>query len=434
MTDLVRYDAACKAIAEARTVDEAKELRDKAEAIRAYAKQAKNRSLEIDAAEIRIRAERRLGFLIAEQRDTIGMNPGGRPKTRPEREQVPEPPTLSDAGIDRKLSSRAQQMAAVPEADFNALLTDWRSRIEIENERVTTILLRAGERAQQGRRENDLYPTPHSLIAEIISRWKPRARKVWEPCFGDGRVARAMVGHGYDVVSGDIASGDDFFAYSEPPQPGIALCTNPPFDRVREFIDHAFAIGIEEMCLVLPERLWACDKGRKQLERHRPVLWANMDWREDYLGKGGSADRALAVAIWDGSCAPACMFDVWTRRASADVDLPADEHGMVRVSDSHVVHKDFVTQEERVALVPPLDLPETSESAESLKSDLPPHDPETGEIIENGASAARPKPFTFDIKPAVLRPHCLHPEMCAGYGSNHCGRCRKAMEQAEASK
>jgi hypothetical protein len=35
--------------------------------LRAYALQAKNRELEIDAAEIRIRAERRLGELQAEQ-------------------------------------------------------------------------------------------------------------------------------------------------------------------------------------------------------------------------------------------------------------------------------------------------------------------------------------------------------------------------------
>jgi hypothetical protein len=36
-------------------------LRDKAEAMRAYARQAINKQLEMDAAEIRMRAGRRLG-------------------------------------------------------------------------------------------------------------------------------------------------------------------------------------------------------------------------------------------------------------------------------------------------------------------------------------------------------------------------------------
>ncbi len=58
-TALAKYNAACRAVAHTVTVDEAKEPRDKGEAMRAYAKQAKNKNLEVQAAEIRIRAERR---------------------------------------------------------------------------------------------------------------------------------------------------------------------------------------------------------------------------------------------------------------------------------------------------------------------------------------------------------------------------------------
>ena len=53
---LVHYNAACVALAAAKSTDEVKDWRDKAEAMRAYAHQSKNRQLEIDAAEIRIRA------------------------------------------------------------------------------------------------------------------------------------------------------------------------------------------------------------------------------------------------------------------------------------------------------------------------------------------------------------------------------------------
>ena len=73
---LTRYDAACRALAAAKTTDEVKGIRDTAEAMRAYARQAKNKQLEVDAAEIRIRAERRLGELIKAQKETVGSKSG----------------------------------------------------------------------------------------------------------------------------------------------------------------------------------------------------------------------------------------------------------------------------------------------------------------------------------------------------------------------
>jgi hypothetical protein len=61
LTELAKYEAAERAIAAAEAVDEVLEIRSQAEAWRAYAKQAKNRDLEIKAARIRFRAEKRLG-------------------------------------------------------------------------------------------------------------------------------------------------------------------------------------------------------------------------------------------------------------------------------------------------------------------------------------------------------------------------------------
>jgi hypothetical protein len=102
----------------AKSTDEVKEIRDKAEAMRGYARQAKNKNLEVDAAEIRMRAERRLGELITVQKETVGLNQGGRPTKTGSNEEPVSVPTLADAGIDKKLSSTAQKLAAVPEAQF----------------------------------------------------------------------------------------------------------------------------------------------------------------------------------------------------------------------------------------------------------------------------------------------------------------------------
>ncbi len=152
MSVLVKYEAACRALVEAKSVDEVKDVRDKAEAMRSYAHQAKNRQMEVDAAEIRMRAERRLGELIRAQKESAGLATGGQRGGRAKIDgsraaPANKPPTLAEAGIDKKLSSRAQKMAAVPEEKFEGMLGEWRDRVEKENERVTTNLLREGAQA-----------------------------------------------------------------------------------------------------------------------------------------------------------------------------------------------------------------------------------------------------------------------------------------------
>jgi len=155
MTALIKYDAACRALAEAKAVDEVKDLRDKAEAMRIYAMQAKNKTLEVDAAEIRIRAERRLGEMISKQKETVGLNRGtvingAMPGKNDGSSAVvadDHRPTLADVGVSKDLSSRAQKLAAVPEEEFEAEVGEWRERVQAEGARVTTRLEAAGERA-----------------------------------------------------------------------------------------------------------------------------------------------------------------------------------------------------------------------------------------------------------------------------------------------
>jgi hypothetical protein len=170
MSALTRYDAACQALAVAKTTDEVKDIHDRAEAMRAYARQAKNRQLEVDAAEIRIRAERRLGELIAAQKETVGLNQGakGSVVTGSIREPVKDDrPTLASAGIGKKLSARAQKLAAVPDAKFEGLMSEWRSRVERETERVTVKLVKEGERSQREEAERHAIETIDPSLYDI---------------------------------------------------------------------------------------------------------------------------------------------------------------------------------------------------------------------------------------------------------------------------
>jgi len=116
-------------------LNEAKEIRDKAEALRVYARQAGQAAdMERQCAEIRLRAERRLGELLAES-------------VRPGNPQWSTEATirLATFGITRNQSSRWQLAATLPEAEFEQYVSTSR-------EPTTAGVLRlvqSRERAQQ---------------------------------------------------------------------------------------------------------------------------------------------------------------------------------------------------------------------------------------------------------------------------------------------
>lgn len=119
--ELVKYEAARKAIAEAHSVDEVKQIKDKAEAIRIYAKQSKDFDMANWAAEIRMRSERRMGEMLKEQEMNKGHKFTGGNTPRP-----PAIPTLSEIGITKSMSSRAQKIADIPEKDFEEIIDDYK--------------------------------------------------------------------------------------------------------------------------------------------------------------------------------------------------------------------------------------------------------------------------------------------------------------------
>jgi hypothetical protein len=120
--ELQFYDAAKAALSKAVRVDEVKKIHDKAAAYKAAAKIAKDKTLEADAAEIRMRAERRLGELMEQQKKTVGLNKGGGDKKSKHRDSTKPggntKPTLKEAGIDKNLAQRARSAAKPSAQEF----------------------------------------------------------------------------------------------------------------------------------------------------------------------------------------------------------------------------------------------------------------------------------------------------------------------------
>jgi len=118
-------------MAEAHSIDEVRSIHDKAVAMQAYARQAKDTSLITQATEIRMRAERRAGELLAEmkERGERDQGKGGDRKSRSQAATV----KLQDIGITKSQSSRWQALAKIDQDDFEA-------KVKADSERASNAI------------------------------------------------------------------------------------------------------------------------------------------------------------------------------------------------------------------------------------------------------------------------------------------------------
>jgi phage N-6-adenine-methyltransferase len=219
MNKLIRYDAARRALAEAKRVDEVKSIRDKVVAMQIYARHAKDRDLIDHATDIRMRAECRAGELLREMarhgkrvasKDTLKK---GRGKQRATTE-----PKLSDLGVSKTQSSRWQKLAALSAKDFE-------QRIEYVKGRQLAIL--DGLNYLNPVDGDDEWHTP----AEFVERVRRALGKIDLDAASNATAQRTVKAARYFTRKDD--------ALKREWRGRIFL--NPPYSRKEEFIDKLLA-------------------------------------------------------------------------------------------------------------------------------------------------------------------------------------------------
>jgi hypothetical protein len=120
-TGMILYESMCKAIVECHRVDEIKTIRDKAIALEKYSQQAKNKENERLAKEIRLRAERKCGELLAKlpkaptrSRYLSGLRPVAGLNPEPKRT------VIERNTIGRRQAQDWERIAKIPINEFEA--------------------------------------------------------------------------------------------------------------------------------------------------------------------------------------------------------------------------------------------------------------------------------------------------------------------------
>lgn len=143
MNQLVRYEAARQALAECQRVDEVKDIRDKAEAMAAYARQAKDQEMIMWATEIKVRAERKCGEMLRQsaERGERATREANLSKSN----DATSVPTLSEIGVTKDQSSRYQQLASMSDAHFETAVATAR---DTAGQVTTAFMLREAKAAK----------------------------------------------------------------------------------------------------------------------------------------------------------------------------------------------------------------------------------------------------------------------------------------------
>jgi hypothetical protein len=139
------------------------------------------------------------------------------------------------------------------------------------------------------------YFTPAWCTEALLSQARLRGA-IWEPAAGRGDIVSVLEGAGYSVVATDIVGADlgcagaeriDFLTAKSMPDGVISVVTNPPYDQIKRFIDHALSLtrDCQGMVAMIARHEFDCAGGRKHLFDRSPfamkvVLTKRPKWSE----------------------------------------------------------------------------------------------------------------------------------------------------------
>jgi replicative superfamily II helicase len=170
---IASIEKAKNALSTATSIPDILDIRDKAKAIQEYVKAAgKSLALQNKAAEIKFRAERRAGEMLAAMKESGEFGQG-------------KPDRLSGFGLSEKQSSRWQLGAKLPEGDFESLVSICNTN---SRELTQTLLLSAARKLDKPKQEiKKTKVTEKEKTLSLVASVRVAVSELVES-FGDSRM------------------------------------------------------------------------------------------------------------------------------------------------------------------------------------------------------------------------------------------------------
>ncbi len=198
MKELALISNARQALMDAASVDEVKDISDKAVAAKLYLKRAGyGREMIVAASEVVIRGQRRCGELLAEMEKT---------RCKGHREKVQSVPTtalkLKDIGITKDQSSKWQVIATIPDDAFENKVAELRTK---QSEMTTAFFVRLAREMHEEQNETESSADGETVVTGDLSELESKFGTVYaDPPWQYGNQGtRAATGNHYSTMSVD---------------------------------------------------------------------------------------------------------------------------------------------------------------------------------------------------------------------------------------
>lgn len=163
----------------------------------------------------------------------------------------------------------------------------------------------AGNGEARPRQHGDWYPTPPECTEVLLDRLD-LGGSVWEPCCGDGSLARVIEARGIRVIGTDlhdrgygVGHGESYDVLKTDSLMADDIVTNPPFNIAAPIIRHLLSLRPRTLALLLKSSFWHASNRSALFREHPPSRIIALTWRPDFLGLKRPAME--------------CMWCVWER-------------------------------------------------------------------------------------------------------------------------
>lgn len=99
------------------------------------------------------------------------------------------------------------------------------------------------------REPSDHYPTPDIAVKQLLER-ETFDGKVWEPCCGEGNIAKFFPGCMASDIRGGNIYGEQYIDFLKEYRNVDHIVTNPPYSLAQKFVEHALACADKKVAML----------------------------------------------------------------------------------------------------------------------------------------------------------------------------------------